>query len=195
MIFPKLLMLVGFAAASNVDNVGVAVAYGLRGVRIPFSRNLLIAVVTTGATLGAFLFGRAVGEFLSPATANLAAGVLLVILGAAALFAPSCRRLAAAGGAVGPDLGVVGPRDAISLREGLALSVTLSLNNLANGAVAGLAGLDLGVLIALVFLFSLATIALGSDAGALVGARWLGRHGGWVSGLLLIGLGGIAIFL
>jgi putative Mn2+ efflux pump MntP len=195
MIFSKLLMLVGFAAASNVDNVGVAVAYGFRGARIPFSCNLLIAVVTTGATLGAFLFGRAVGEFLSPGTANLAAGVLLMILGAGALFVPSCRRLAAAGGAGGVAAAIVGSRDGISLREGLALSVTLSFNNLANGAVAGLAGLDLGVLMVLVFLFSLATIALGSDAGALVGARWLGRHGGRVSGLLLIALGAMAIFL
>ncbi len=34
--------------SSNLDNIGVGVSYGIRKVNIPFTSNLLIAVVTRG---------------------------------------------------------------------------------------------------------------------------------------------------
>jgi putative Mn2+ efflux pump MntP len=39
------------ATSSNFDNVGVGIAYGIRGTCIPFASNLIIAVISGTGTL------------------------------------------------------------------------------------------------------------------------------------------------
>ncbi len=43
-----LLTILLLSFSSNLDNVGVGVSYGIRKINIPFTSNLLIAVVTRG---------------------------------------------------------------------------------------------------------------------------------------------------
>ena len=47
----KLASTIVLGISANTENLPVGLAYGLRGVQIGFARNLVIAVVTTVATL------------------------------------------------------------------------------------------------------------------------------------------------
>ena len=69
------------------------------------------------------------------------------------------------------------------------------LNNLPNGVGAGLLELSTLLTTLMVGLLSVLTFWLGIGLGRSLGIRWLGRHAGTVSGLLLIVIGLAEIFL
>src|SRR5437016_1204743 len=76
-IFPALLL----ALASNLDNVGVGIAYGMRKVRVPFTSNILIAAITATGTLASVLCGSTIGRLLSHGLAAILAGGVLIGMG------------------------------------------------------------------------------------------------------------------
>ncbi len=56
-----------FGLAANTDNVTVGIGYGLKRRKIGWAGNLLIAILTTAATVAALAAGRAIGTFLPEA--------------------------------------------------------------------------------------------------------------------------------
>ncbi len=46
------------ALSCNLDNVGVGISYGARGIKIPFVTNLFIALITGTGTLLAMVLGK-----------------------------------------------------------------------------------------------------------------------------------------
>ncbi len=202
--------------SSNLDNVGVGVAYGIRRIRVPFSSNLIIALITGTGTLAAILAGHTIGSFLQPRVAGLAGGSLLIGLGTWVVFQEShavpqrqaVARVEMNGGVQDASLAsrvlalLDNPFSAdqdfsrhIDRREALLLGVALSLNNVVNGVAAGIAGLDPMRVTILVCIFSVLTIWAGMGAGIRFGARVAGRSTGVVSGLLLIFIGIYQAFL
>jgi putative sporulation protein YtaF len=203
---PALLL----ALSSNLDNVGVGVAYGIRRVCVPFASNLVIALITGIGTLAAMLAGKTIGSFLEPRVAHLLGGALLTGLGIWVAFQESRaivqrespphagmnRRIR--GASLVSRIGTIldNPfsvdRDFsrhIDRKEALLLGFALSLNNVVNGVAAGIAGLDPLPVTILVCIFSVLTIWVGMSAGYRFGARATGRFPGVISGLLLIALG------
>jgi putative Mn2+ efflux pump MntP len=69
------------------------------------------------------------------------------------------------------------------------------LNNIPNGVGAGLLGLSTLFTTLMVGLLSILTFWLGIGLGRSLGIRWLGRHAGTLSGVLLIVIGLAEIFL
>ncbi|GAP94847.1 manganese efflux pump [Leptolyngbya sp. NIES-2104] len=66
--------------SSNVDNFAVAVAYGVKNLRIGRLSNLLIALVSALGTLLSLSVGEVIGRYLSDQVANfLGSGVLIAI--------------------------------------------------------------------------------------------------------------------
>ena len=53
-----LLIILSLALSSNLDNIGVGLAYGTRKVRLPFLSNLIVAVITSCGTLITMLLGK-----------------------------------------------------------------------------------------------------------------------------------------
>lgn len=65
---------------SNIDNFAVAVAYGVKKLRIGRLSNLLIALVSALGTLLSLSVGEVIGRYLSDQVANfLGSGVLIAI--------------------------------------------------------------------------------------------------------------------
>jgi putative sporulation protein YtaF len=83
----------------------------------------------------------------------------------------------------------------IDLKESLLLSMALMLNNIPNGVGAGLLGLSTLLTTLMVGVLSVLTFWLGIGLGRSLGVRWLGRHAGTLSGLLLIVIGLAEIIL
>ncbi|MBC7515262.1 MAG: hypothetical protein H7237_02310 [Alkalinema sp. FL-bin-369] len=66
--------------SSNADSFAVAIAYGIKKVRITICANLLIAVVSSLGTFLSISIGQMIGGYLSQSTANiLGSGVLISI--------------------------------------------------------------------------------------------------------------------
>jgi putative sporulation protein YtaF len=210
MTFSHLSTAILLALASNLDNVGVGVAYGMRRVRMPLTSNLLIAAITASGTLASMLLGSSVGKLLNSSIASFLAGGLLITMGiwvvvreVLSLYRQNSHPQAPTTNSPGEtsyldkvQTILVNPlwADAdqsgrIESREAALLGLALTPNNLVNGTAAGIIDLSVALVVTLVFLFSMATIWLGIGVGQQCGKRWLGNIAGVASGALLIFVG------
>ena len=146
---------------ANTENLPVGLAYGLARRRIGLPRNLLIAAVTTAATLLPLIAGRDLRHLALTPAPDILGGLLLVALGLFNVWRERRGRRVA-----GPAVAPAPARAAIGLRETLVLAAGLSLNNIGLGFAGGIAGL--GAL----------PVTL-SVAGFSVTLLWLGE---WLSG-------------
>ncbi len=199
------------AISCNLDNVGIGIAYGARGISIPLGSNLLIAAITTLGTFLSTAFGRSLFLFLKPETANhlgsailIGAGVWVAVYDSvasasqvlhasenAAVMSAAPRSFFRRVLAIlnNPCSADTDHSSHIDLKEGSVLGLALTLNNIANGVGAGLIGLNIVWLAVSVFLFSIATIVAGLMIGGRYGNRVFGRYSGLAAGLLLICIG------
>lgn len=69
------------AVAISLDGLGVGVAYGLKGTKIPCRARLLVAVVSALTVTAAFLFGSGLRWFFSPRAGILLGRVILIAVG------------------------------------------------------------------------------------------------------------------
>jgi putative Mn2+ efflux pump MntP len=187
------------AAVSNLDNLTVGVAFGMRESRIAAAPNVVIAAVTMAATAGAMTSGRALSRVLPP---SLAAAVGASIIGAIGVWTvlASLRvvRLPDSSTEPGPGerrggrylvSGELDRENVIALREALVLGVALALNNAAAGVGAGVAGIPWAVTTLLAGALSLICVGGGSRVGLSLGRRVGGRSASLISGLILLGVG------
>jgi putative Mn2+ efflux pump MntP len=154
----KLASAVAFGIGANGDNLTVGFAYGLRGTRIGPASNLLIAILTTAATLAALAVGANLRQLMPSALPDLVGGVLLVGLGTANIWLERRKARAAANGTTPAERAVTA---AIGLGETLALAGALSVNNVGLGFAGGIGGLDYGPVGLSVGLFSILFLWLG----------------------------------
>lgn len=176
------------AAVSNLDNLGVAVAIGIRGTRISAIPNLIIAAATMAGTAAAMSSGSALSKLVPSSTAASLGSVIIIAVGAGTILASlgpvrAPERLPMLGHA--PRLRSRG----ISHREALLLGVALSLNNIASGIGAGVAGIPTLATTLLAGAFSLLCVGGGSLAGRVLGRPLPERRAPLVSGLALLAVG------
>lgn len=199
------------ALSSNLDNVGVGTAYGVRKIRIPFSSNVVIALITSTGTWLSMLMGKRIGMILNPQLAGYLGASLIIAVGVWVFSSETGivrkkRSYDLIEENDRPDISGMhflkkiyiildNPFAAdmdfsghISLREGVLLGFALTLNNLANGVGAGMMRLDIGLVTLFVGIFSIITIWVGIAAGCKE-SYLFGKLAGPVSGLLLILIG------
>ena len=193
------LLLIGIA--TNLDNLGVGLVYGLRRIKVPPSSNLAIALTALLFGYTSALAGTTLRHLLAGSLANLLGALLLIGMGAWIMLAQEAGE-PAPGNEQAPSnqpsvLAILRrPEQAdqddsrvISLREALYLGVAVSLNCLANGLSAGLWRLGALPTALTMACFSYATIWLGTWLGARYGAAWLGKKAAVLAGCLLLLLG------
>lgn len=180
------------AAVSNLDNLAVGIAFGIRDTRIAIGPNLIIASLTTAATAGAIACGSVCSTLVPSAMASVLAASIIIGIGAATISthrsvfpAPARTRARAAFHSTSAHEG----RRAISYRAGLALGVALSVNNLGAGVGAGVAGVPLIGTTLVAGLLSLICVGGGSRLGRVLGAAFLPRRASVIAGLLLMLVG------
>lgn len=200
------------AISCNLDNVGIGIAYGTRRVSIPFTSNLLIAVITTIGTFLSVILGQTMYIFLKPNIAKFAGAAIIICAGIWILvkeiisgkkdtyyyqdnvlidnssivktfFTKMVKILD------NPFIADTDFSSHIDLKEGIALGLALSLNNVSNGIGAGMIGLNVMWLTLSVFILSIITIWVGIKVGHYYGHRFFGRLTEPAAGVLLVIIG------
>ncbi|MBU8905146.1 sporulation membrane protein YtaF [Desertibacillus haloalkaliphilus] len=82
----EILSLLLLALAVSLDSFGVGLTYGLRKMKLPFKSLLFIASCSAISILIAMGFGTAIQSYLSPAFAEALGGIILILIGAWALY-------------------------------------------------------------------------------------------------------------
>jgi putative sporulation protein YtaF len=194
------LTILAIAVASNLDNAGVGIAYGARGISISWAANLTISLISGGATLVAGIAGHTLTYYLPQRAAMLTGGIVMLLVGLWVFVEPWRRR----GTSEPPTDGkqnvvrriLADPAEAdfdksltISIKEALVLGIALALNALAGGFDAGAA--HIGVVETAVAVAVCSYILLGASAfiGRKYAARVLGERATYVAGLLLVVIG------
>jgi len=199
------------ALSCNLDNVGVGISYGTRGIRLPLATNLFIALLTAAGTWLAMVVGGQVFKFFPPSFGAILGGGILVVMGVWVMVQEVIGRRqpaqveeihadtkTAPGSWWGHLLEILKEPSAvdydksghIDLKEGTILGLALMLNNLPNGVAAAMIKLPALLTTVAVGILSLLTFWLGISLGRYMGGRSRGAAWTWVvSGIILIGIG------
>lgn len=212
--YASILPILLIAVSSNLDNIGVGASYGVRKINIPITSNLLIAVVTAAGTFLSIFLGQSIYLFISERMNGLLGGGIIVLAGLWVIFQEKCIHRALEPREAEPiveatpsryglrhiaqilDNPIIADWDFsghIDVKEAFALALGLTINNIPNGIGAGMLGLNIYAMTAVVFVASIITIWLGICLGKL-GVRWVGQSAGVLAGILLICVGFYEIF-
>jgi len=212
-----LISILSFAISANFDNVGVGVAYGIRGACVPFLANFIIAVINSGGTAVSMMAGMSIARIFDARMSGVVGGLILMSIGIWAVFR-SMRHLDVTISIedelhqrLGRLSGMTMPRriwemisnpfvahpdckEVMGLVESLVIGLGLTMTNVVTGLAAGMIGLDVILLTLVTMVFSMVAIWVGTCAGNSRAFRWVGRYSGVVSGLLLLCVGILEVF-
>lgn len=198
------VLLIGLV--SNLDNLGVGIAYGARRIAVPPLPNVLMATVAFAFTVCANWLGRVAGQWLSPSVARAVGAGVLVVIGMWVLAshwrprqetAQDDNRAKPRGSPTvlsvwrNPEQADRDASGSISIGESFVLGIALAMNCLTNGFVTGLWGLGAVAAGLSNAVFSYVTLAAGVKFGSQYAASRLGDKATVAAGclLILIGLG------
>ena len=176
---------------SNLDNLGVGVAFGIRGTRIDAMANLIDAGITMAATAAAVTCGHVLSKILPSAVTGWLGPLIIIAIGIGTALS-SARTSRPPGSLQVPSRAWRPPRDVddiISWREAIVLGIALAMNNLGTGVGAGVSGIPASPTIVSAGLLSLAALGGGSRFGRRFGRLVLGRYAPLIAGMLLLAVG------
>ena len=143
------------ALTNNLDNVGVRVAYSIRGIRISTLINLWISVITFVISFFAAYSGTLISGVISKQLCSLIAMLLLSAIGSWMIFEPYLKKdqdltdesvqgheKSAFHVLLNPHHADMDDSKHIDFREATFLGIALSINNVGGGLSAGMIGLN-----------------------------------------------------
>lgn len=196
-------IILGIGLASNLDNAGVGIAYGVRRIHISFWANVTIAIISIVATIVGGTIGGIASLWLSPLLAHSIGTAVLVSVGVWVIYQPflaqRTQKKAPPPNTVTqilrtPERADVDRSQSISIAEAVLLGVALSMNALAGGFDAGITQTNLIATAIVVGALSFVLMAVCSYVGARFTAKRLGDRATILSGLLLILIGIFQLF-
>ena len=188
-----------FGISSSLDALLVGISLGLRRVCVRLWQNLFISLVTVLGTCLCIGFGELLAPLLPPVIASCVGSLILIGSGIYYIvrWLPNARRKS--GKQPIPQIKKE-PEDADEvappLRAGelIALSLSLSANNMGMGLAASLGELSLRYTAFATALFSVALLFIGNQLGKSRFLLFIGSLADPLSGALLIGLGILQLF-
>jgi putative sporulation protein YtaF len=190
------VLLIGIA--SNLDNLGISVSYGLRSTRIPFISNLIIGIVSMLCAYLSIIAGRFISAFISIQIANVVGGLIIICIGIKCIVDSFFEKKATSEVKIDsnysqvithPNLADVNDDKVISLKESIFLGFALAINCLAMGLGAGITGVSPALTTFSIGLFSVISIWCGLKLGNKISGKNIGKYSNIVAGFLLIMIG------
>lgn len=196
----NLWAIIAIGLASNLDNAGVGIAYGVRKIRIPWYSNLAISIISLLATLTSGLFGTWISSYIDPWIGQFIGTVVIVGVGIWVLLQPITEKKKSQKDGDSdsnaftrllrnPEEADKDSSKSISLTESILLGTALAMNALAGGFNAGITQLDIWYTSLSVGIFSFLLLLLCAGFGEKYAAEKFGNTATVISGLLLIVIG------
>jgi putative sporulation protein YtaF len=198
MMLNHLMQVVLIGIASNLDNAGVGIAYGVRGIRISKSANLMIAIISLLMTLVSGVIGAWLSMYISSLISHLIGAVVIVSVGIYVLYQPFRKRQTVKLPTnhnllqrilQQPEEADLDQSKTISFKESLILGSALGINALAGGFDAGVTHLHVVSTSVAVGFFSFVVLGLTDYIGHKYIAVRFDKLATILSGILLILIG------
>lgn len=196
-MWTEVATIVAIAIASNLDNAGVGIAYGVRKIRISWVPNLVIALISGVATYLSGILGVVITQYVPARTASWLGAAVMIGVGVWVMSEPWRKRGARHKNARNLMTRILrNPVEAdfdksatISMVEALVLGIALAMNALVGGFDAGV--FHIGVLwtALMVALFSFLLLGVSAYLGSHYAAETLGDRATYIAGILLILIG------
>lgn len=143
------------ALANNLDNIGVRIAYSIRGIKISIQKNLWISVITFFISSFAAFSGKILLGILNKQLSSYISMLILIVIGFWIMLEDYIKRknISKKNPFQGKDKSIYGvlskPENAdiddskeIDFKEATLLGIALSINNIGGGLSAGMIGLN-----------------------------------------------------
>jgi putative sporulation protein YtaF len=198
MILEHLAEIILIGIASNLDNAGVGIAYGVRGIRISHVANFMIAAISFFMTLLSGVAGAWISMYISTLASHLIGAFVIVSVGIYVLYQPFRKLIKTESHSNEnifqrilrqPEEADLDHSKTISLRESILLGSALGINALAGGFDAGVTHLNVGSTSIAVGFFSFVVLGLTDYIGRNYIAVKFDRLATILSGILLIVIG------
>jgi len=195
-----ILSALSFSLSSNLDNVVVGIAYGIKKVKIGIIANLIIALVTSIGTLLSMLAGVYISKFLPRYVSNRLGATVIIILGVYFIILSLIKLV---NNTKSKELALKNITDMIeyaqksdldssgdiNIKEAFIVALGLTFNNLGTGVAASITGVNIQLTVIFTFILSFFTVIFGRAVGNHVLGEIFGKYAPLLSGLLLIILG------
>jgi putative sporulation protein YtaF len=189
-----------FSLSSNLDNVVIGIAYGIKKIKLGMLANLIIAFVTSTGTFLSMSVGAYISTFLPKSVANILGAGVVIILGIYFVVQSIIKLI---NNTKSKELALKDIDDMIeyakksdldsssdiNMKEALLIALGLTFNNLGTGVAASITGVNILFTIISTFILSIVTITLGEAIGKCLLGKFLGKYAPLFSGILLIMLG------
>lgn len=189
-----------FSLSSNLDNVVVGIAYGIKKIKIGIISNFIIAAITSTGTFLSMSLGIYISKFLPHTVANALGAGAIIVLG---VYFISQSIIKLINNNKSKELALKDITDMIeyaeksdldnsgdiNMKEALIVAFGLTFNNLGTGVAASITGVSIQFTVVFTFILSILTIILGEAVGNHVLGKVFGKYAPLISGILLIALG------
>lgn len=194
-----------FSISSNLDNIVVGIAYGIKKIKIGIIANIIIAAVTTIGTFLSMSVGSYISTFLPQSVTNALGAVVIIFLG---IYFVAQSIIKLRNNTKSNELALKDINDMIeyaeksdlddsgniNIKEALLIAFGLTFNNLGTGVAASITGVSIQFTVIATFILSIITIIIGEAIGNHILGEILGKYAPLISGILLIILGIIEFF-
>ncbi|MBS5981761.1 MAG: sporulation membrane protein YtaF [Clostridium butyricum] len=189
-----------YSLSSNLDNLVIGIAYGVKKIKIGLISNLIIATVTSIGTLISMSVGKFISGFLPTSLTNMLGAVIIMLLGLYFLIQsilkliPKSYSNSLALKNVDEIMDYAEKSDSdnsgtLNIKEAFVVSIGLMLNNLGTGLAASITGVNVSITVICTFILSISLLMLGKSIGHNVLGSICGKYAPLISGVLLIILG------
>lgn len=207
MIFISPLLL---AISTNIVTLSVFLSYGIKKIHLSKSNSILLAIVTSASTFVSMYIGKLILPLIDPKVSNIFGAILLSYIGIS--FIVENIRLEKK--RLGYDTSFyyessfkyknlledsyilnLDNSHNINLRKCLALSISLSVNNICTNFAASITGVNLSISVFLNFIISILFVYIGYFNRNINFSKHLIRYSNVISGSVLIAFGIYEIFV
>lgn len=189
-----------YSLSSNLDNLVIGIAYGVKKIKIGLISNLIIATVTSIGTLISMSVRKFISGFLPTSLTNMLGAVIIMLLGLYFLIQsilkliPKSYSNSLALKNVDEIMDYAEKSDSdnsgtLNIKEAFVVSLGLMLNNLGTGLAASITGVNVSITVICTFILSIALLMLGKSIGHNILGSICGKYAPLISGVLLIILG------
>lgn len=178
-----------FVFSCSIDTFIVAIAYGIKNIKVSTAANLIIAFMSALGTLVSMNLGLYISNFIPIKYISILGNLSLLCVGLYFFIDGMIKKRRAKK----QDYILYSPEKAdqdlsgyIDFKESITLSLALSINNFALGIAGSLAGLNLLITTTITFIFSIIFIPLGIVIGKRFMKKSINDSSSIISGLIII---------